>query len=161
MKKLLVILLGLLFAVTACRAQDAGSANNPAEVLVTRLVKAYQEENTEALRKFIWINAPKGGRALSRSMEEFARYDTITLVIKPISTVFFKKMGYENVEIKTIEEFRGVDVKTNSVNESSCISTFTLFKDFDGTYYILSWERGGSIPMIKIQKGTAPATRTN
>jgi len=157
MKRILFILIGLLFAAAACRAEDTDPCKST-DALVAMFKKAYSSEDTAALMKYVWYNSPKGSKVLQRSREEFARYDSITFELRPVSTVFYKRMGYENVEIRFIEDFRGVDVGTKSFDESSCMSVFTLFKDFDGTFYILNWERKGTIPMIKIQKTTSPST---
>ena len=111
------------------------------DMLLARVTSAYQTENMDLLRSCVWHNSPKGNMIMVRAKEEFERYDAITLTIKSTSTVFYKKLGYENVEIRVIEKFRGTDIQTNIKDESTYISIFVLFKDFDGTYSILSWER--------------------
>ena len=157
----IIIVLGAMmcFGIT-CGAQDTGPCKST-DVLIERFTRAYRSEDTAALMQYIWYNSPKGSKVMQRSQEEFARYDSITFELRPVSTVFYKRMGYENVEVRFIEDFRGVDVSTKSFDESSCMSVFSMFKDFDGAFYILNWERKGTIPMIKIQKTTSPSTPGN
>lgn len=142
---------------TAARAQET----YPTDVLFAKLVKAYQAKDIEEFKKYIWYNAPRGSRVMERTKGEFERYDTITLLIRPLSTVFYKRMGYDNVEVRVMEDFSGFDLKENRTQESSTMSVFSMFKDFDGTYYILNWERQGALPMIRIQKAPAAETKTN
>jgi len=136
-------------------AQDTG-ALSPPEALLLKVMKAYETESIDMLKQCLWYNSPKGSKIIERANYEFSRYDTITLNLKPLSTVFYKKFGYENVEVKVMEEFHGVDVTDNSVQDSVSMSVFTMFIDLDGTYYILNWERVGSLPVIKIQKNPHP-----
>ena len=148
------ILMALLFVVISCTgtAWAESKINSSADQLISTIQQAYNGESPVLLNKILWFNSPGKSEIVERSNYEFSTYDTICLVIKPLSTVFYERMGYDRVDLKVIEEFRGVNVNNGTLQETISQTTLRLFRDETGKYYILFWKRIPVRPMIKINK---------
>ena len=157
MRSRITILFLIFYFFCMCLAGSEEKIQNPSvDKLFLNVSAAYQAESEVMLRSTLWFNSPQISEILNQAKLDFERYDTISLVIKPLSTTFYKKFGYERIAMKAIEEFKGIDIKNGSVQETNSQSTLDLFIDEVGNYWILKWNKIPMRPMIKMNKESNP-----
>ena len=117
-----------------------------------RVVQSYQSESMDLFKTTVYSNSPGASEIIAKAEKAFEQYDTITLALQSYSTVFFKKFGYPRVDIKVRENFRGINVKNNTVYETVSHSAIQFFIDDDGSYLLLYWKSAPEPKTILIKK---------
>ena len=153
MKKYLItvfLLSSILFVIQPCADETSGLA--PADLIFWKVTKAYNAKNFDDINKMLWFNSPWGYKIIAMVKNDFSSFDSITFEVLPLSVVYYKRMGYDNVEARALEKLKAYNIKEKTYQESTSNSVFKIIKDEVGNYYIMNWERNYLQPMIKIEK---------
>ncbi len=153
MKKFIIILFLIAAVLPVCelRAEDTSSMQ-PADLMFWKVMKTYDAKDTVALDKLFWFNSPWLGNMRKMTNTDLTCFDSISYTIKPMTVVYYKRMGYDHIESRVVEEFKGFNIKNMTYQESKSASVFKIIKDEIGNYYIMDWKRSYSKPMINIEK---------
>jgi len=153
MKKFVITVFLIAATLFACelRADDT-SGMQPADLMFWKVMKAYNSKDTVSIDKILWPNSPWRNKIIERTNTDLTCFESISFVIRPMSVVYYKRMGYDNIESRVMEEFKGFNIKDKTYQESMSTTVFKVIKDEVGNYYIMNWERIYVAPMINIEK---------